>query len=397
MRKKMFLAAMLTIACGVVGSAQGAAVAIQNEEQSAFYYVLDPPDLAQITPGSPLAATRVAEFFAAQANQPRFTELAPGEQASLTGLSNGPHLLVGFFDTETQDTFPVRLITLQADSSMGERFYAVYGSPALVEATRGVGRLAQFARPAAAAQAAAQTASSPAQPAAAAPAAAAAVPAAAAVAAAPAEQTAQAAQPPAPAAQAASPVPPSVSPPAPTPPVPLASFPASYSPAYFTREAKGDFSVQLIADSRTWALPGTHISALSARVDDGILTVSLTSENEFAPNVSYYIYAFTSRAPGATAAFTLEIRPRALPDHGACILWLNGQGTATPMIFGVVGVNGSTATLVADLQSEPAAVSQVLSQASSFDLTSCSFDSSRGVYEEFYFATVAMADVPVTR
>ncbi len=145
MMRRMLCAAVLAAAVSSLVFAQGATVAIQNEEQSTFYYIVDPTDLAQVTPGSPLAATKVASFFAAAADQPQFTALAPGEQASLTGLSDGPHLLVGFFAVD-QDTFPVRLITLQADSSMGERFYAVYGSPALVEATRGVGRLAQFAR-----------------------------------------------------------------------------------------------------------------------------------------------------------------------------------------------------------------------------------------------------------
>ncbi len=82
---------------------------------------------------------------------------------------------------------------------------------------------------------------------------------------------------------------------------------------------------------------------------------------------------------------------------GACILWLNEQGTATPAIFGSVKVEGTTATLVADLKDEPSSVAQALSAASSFDLTSCWYDPSSGVYEEFYFATVAMADIPVTR
>jgi hypothetical protein len=388
--RKMLLAALLAAACGSLAFAQGATVAIQNEEQSTFYYLVDPSDLAQVTPGSPLAATKVAEFFAAQADQPAFTPLAPGAQASLTDLSNGPHLLVGFFDTEGQNRLPVRLITVQADSSMGERFYTIYGSPAVVEATRGVGRLAQFARPSAPAQASAEAQAAPS-----------AAPAAPATRAAPAEQAAApapaAAPVPAatqPSASAASPAPATS---APAASEPIASFSAGYNPVYFTRESKGDFTVQPIASSLTWNLPGTHIGSLSAQIDDGVLTVSLTSENGFAPNVSYFIYAFATRAAGATAAFTLEIRPRALPDRGACILWLNGQGTATPMIFGTVNVDGATATLTAGLENEPSAVEQVLSTAGSFDLTSCSFDPASGVYEEFYFATVALADVPVTR
>jgi len=117
----------------------------------------------------------------------------------------------------------------------------------------------------------------------------------------------------------------------------------------------------------------------------------------FSPDVSYFIYAFDARAPGSRAAFSLELRPRALPDRGACILWQNMAGTATPTIFGSVKVEGATATLVANLKDEPAPLAQTLSGAGSFDLTSCWFDKASGVYEEFYFATVAMADIPVTR
>jgi hypothetical protein len=388
----MLCVALLAATVSSQGFAQQASVTIQNEEESTFYYAVDPQELAQVTPGSPLAATKIADFFAAQADQPQFTPLAPGAQTSLTGLSDGPHLLVGFFAVDNPDTFPVRLITLQADSSMGDRFYSIYGSPALVQATRGVGRLAQFARSSTPEQASAQSAPPAQEQAAASSAEAAAAPAAPAVTSA------------APAAAAAA-VAPAVTPGAPAAAfaagaaalAPIASFSESYSPAYFTRETQGGFSVQPIADSHTWLLSGTHIASLSADIDESTLTVSLTTGDDFSPNVSYFIYAFTSRVPGATAAFALELRPRALPDRGVCILWLHQQGTATPTIFGSVKVEGKTATLVADLKDEPASLAQELSCAGSFDLTSCSFDAKGGVYEEFYFATLAMADIPVKR
>ncbi|HUI70609.1 MAG TPA: hypothetical protein VL354_08785 [Spirochaetia bacterium] len=365
---KVFLVAAMVVCAATYGFAEDARVTIQNEEATTFYYTVDPPDLAQVTPGSPLAETKVAEFFAAQADEPKFVALAPGAQTTLDNLSDGPHLLVGFFDVETEDAFPVRVITIQADSTMGERFYAIYGSPAIVEATRGIGRLTQFAR-----SSSVQEASTPpAQPAPAMPQPAASVP----------PSPAPAVTPPPPAAPAAT---------------PLASFPSTYSPPYFTREANGDFSVQPIARSRSWSFSGTRISSLSARIDDEVLTLSLTSADGFSPDVSYYIYAFATRGSGSRAAFTLELRPRALPDRGACILWQDVGGTPTPTIFGTVTVDGSTATLVASLKEEPAPLAQTLASAGSFDLTSCWFDKSSGVYEEFFFATVAMADIPVTR
>lgn len=117
--RRMLCAAVLAAAVSSLGFAQGASVTIQNEEGSTFYYSVDPQELAQVTPGSPLAATRVAEFFAAQADQPQFTALAPGAQASLTGLSDGAHLLVGFFAVDNQDAFPVRRLRSRRTAAWG--------------------------------------------------------------------------------------------------------------------------------------------------------------------------------------------------------------------------------------------------------------------------------------
>jgi hypothetical protein len=376
--KRIFLCSLLIVTAGAAAFSQGASVTIQNEEGSTFYYTLDPPDLAQVTPGSSLAATKVADFFATKADQPQFTPLAPGAQASLKGLSDGAHILVGFFAVEGQDAFPVRMITLQADSSMGERFYSIYGSPALVNATRGVGRLAKFARPSSSEQATALAVPAAPQP----------------QAVSPTEQTTQSANPNAEAA-AQTPQPPAA--PVQTETAPIASFSSRYDPGYFTRESKDDFSVHLIADSHSWNLTGTHIASFSASIDKGTLTVTLAAVDNFSQNVSYFIYAFTTRTAGSFAAFTLELRPRALSGYGACILWSNEQGAATPMIFGSMKVEGKTATLVANLNDEPPAVAQAFFGAGSFDLTSCWYDAAGGVYEEFYYATITMADIPVTR
>ena len=384
--RRIILAVALVVAGSSLGFAQSASVTIQNEESTTFYYTVDPPDLAQLTTGSPLAATKVAEFFAAQATEPQFAALAPGAQASLQGLTDGSHLLVGFFATQDQDTFPVRLITLQADSRMGDRFYSIYGSPAIVDAARGVGRLAQFARSSSSEQppVEAQVTPPPAQV----------TPPPAQVTPAPAQVTPAPAQE-APPQQSAQEQAQTQAPPAAAATSPVVSFSPSYNPVFFTKESRGDFSVQPIAGSRAWTLLDMHISAFSARIDDGVLTLTLTSEGDFSPDVSYFLYVFATRAPGTPSVFTLELRPRALPDRGACILWQNGS--AAPALFGSVRVEGRTAIVEAKLADEPAAVQQALGSAGSFDLTSCWYDKPDGVYEEFYFATVAMADIPVTR
>ena len=398
MRRTFLVVAFIAASCAIALAAD-ASVIIQNEEASPFYYTVDPPDLAQLSAGSPLAATRVAEFFAEHSPEPQFTPLASGAQASLQDLSNGSHLLVGFFVVENQATFPVRVITLQVDNSIGERFYAVYGSPALVNATRGIGRLAAFAAPGGPAPGATPLGETSAGPAAVtAPVAPAATSGeqsggsqSAGVQAAPsAAQAATAAEVPTAAAQGA--------------PGTLVSFSAGYNPVVFTREAQDSFSVLPIGSSRSWSLPATHINTLDARVEKGTLKLSLSTADGFSTDVSYFVYAFKNRSPGSSAIFTLEIRPRALQNRGACLLWLPRTGaqdaaavSGTPSILGSLTVEGSTAALVVDLKTAPPAFLQILASATSFDVTSCRFDASTGVYEEFYFTTVALADIPVTR
>jgi len=395
--KKLLGVAVLLACASCLAFAQGAAIAIQNEEGSTLYYVVDPPELSGLSAGSPMAATRLAEFFSSSSSEPSFTPLAPGAHTTLSGLTNGQHLLVVFFATQDPDTFPVRAVTVTADSAMGERFYAIYASPALLDASRGIGRLSQFrpSQPAAAPQETAQAASppesAPQQTAAeqapsvqtAPPAGPAETPQAAEAAEVPVQTT------PAPVQATAAPV---VSG-APGSPV-IASFSPSYQPVAFTREAKGALAVQGIEQSHSWNLAGTRIMAISGRIEGSSLSLSLSVAEGFSPDVSYFFYVFGARRAGAADDFTLELRPRALPNRGVCLLWRPGAG---PAMFGTVTVSGTTATLEASLAEVPQDLVPDVGPGATFDLTSCRFDQSSGVYEEFYFATVAMADIPVVR
>ena len=88
----------------------------------------------------------VAGYFAAPAAEGTFSSIPAQGEARLTGLSVGTHLLVGFFTEPGTDDFPVRVITLRADSTVGERFYGIFASPAQLTVRRGVGRLSQIAQ-----------------------------------------------------------------------------------------------------------------------------------------------------------------------------------------------------------------------------------------------------------
>jgi hypothetical protein len=363
MKTTVITALVALCVCGMAFG-QTSTVTLQNQESAAFYYLVDPKALDGLTAGSPLLATRVAEFFGSQSDDLQFSSLAPDSEVKLDGLSDGTHLLVGFFAQEDQDQFPVRVVSLQADSRVGERFYAVFASPSQLSVTRGVGRLAKFSKEPAAIQVAAAQQVQPAstQP-------------AATIEAQPATAAAQAA---APAARAEL--------------AQIASFSRSYSPESFTRERSDGFAVLPIAESRAWSLTGSRISNVSGVLDSTGLRLSLSVPGGFSESVSYFFYVFGARAQGRKNVLTLELEPRADGARGACLMWR--QGASAPRVVGTVSSSGTT--VEADIPADEVArdILAIGSNGVSVDLTAGWYDRALGTWEEFYYTTFTSDQIP---
>ncbi|MGA2479442.1 MAG: hypothetical protein ABSG63_11895 [Spirochaetia bacterium] len=382
--KGAIIAAGIFVACCAAVFGQAPIVTLQNQETSPFYYVIDPEALAGLSAGSPQLATRVADFFAASEGTPAFVSLAPDGQVRIEGLANGPHLLVGYFAIEGQGQFPVRVITLQADSRIGERFYAVYADPALISVARGAGRLSGIAPLAGqGAVASAETAKPATDGAAAAGQEGSAGGAAAAT-----EGTAATAAGTAEVSQAA-------------PAVEgndglqsIATFSMSYDPVVFTRESKGTFTVLPISGSRAWTQTGTRVTGLSGAMENGTLRVSLTVAGGFSQNVSYFFYVFANRAEKENR-IALELRPRAVGSRGACLLWQ--KGGEPPRIVGSVTSTDSSVELDVDARQLPADLAAPGAEVPTVDLTAGWFERASGTWEEFYYTTFSLADIPVIR
>jgi hypothetical protein len=360
--KKMIIVAVISMAAYAMAFGQASYVSLQNQENATFYYVVDPKELGGLSAGSPLLSSRIAEFFAARSDDPAFASLAPDASVRLDGLADGAHLLVGFFAVEDLNDFPVRVISLQADSRVGERFYAIFASPALLTVTRGSGRLARFAR-----GAAQPTATVPAvQPAA----------------------TSAAAQ----AGQVGATVPTTASD---AKLQAIASFSPAFTPAFFTRERGGEFSVLPIADSRAWADTGTRIAALSGSRLGGELRLSLSVPGGFSEGVSYFFYVFGNRSLGKDNLITLEVQPRTAGRRAVCLLWRNG--VSMPKILGSVRSTDSTVEL--DTGTDPVAAGLLagLGESATVDLTAGWFNKAQGTWEEFYYTTFSLGDIAVIR
>jgi hypothetical protein len=362
MKTIFFVAGILLAACGM-SFGQSGGVSLQNQENATFYYVVDPKELAGLSAGSPLLASRIAGYFAAR-DDFSFSSLPPNASVRLDGLTDGTHLLVGFFEVKDLSEFPVRVISLQADSGIGDRFYVIFASPALLSVARDSGRLAGLSGaggvPLAAEQpGGADAASGP-----------------------PASQVEIATLP---VAIALLPV----------GLQPIATFSTAFTPAFFTREKQGEFSVLPIAESRAWALTGTRIEAISGSLSGGVLKLSLTVAGGFTERVSYFLYVFGSRAPGKDNQFTLELQPGAEGARAVCLLWR--KGASTPTIVGDVAETDTTVELDATAGQFPPDLIAGIGVTATVDITTGWFDRGLRTWEEFYYTTFSIGDVPVTR
>jgi hypothetical protein len=233
------------------------------------------------------------------------------------------------------------VITLQADSRVGDRFYAIFASPAILSIAKDSRRLAGLAPTGGAGNTEGQTGAE--------------------------------------AAGLQS----------------IASFSAGFTPAFFTREKKGDFTVLPISDSRAWALTGTRVEAISGSLDNGALKVSLSVAGGFAERVSYFLYVFGSRSPGKDNQFTLELQPRAEGKRAACLLWQ--KGAAAPTLVGTMKTTDTTVELDTTTGQFPAAVLSGIGATATVDITAGWFDIGLGTWEEFYYTTFSIGDIAVTR
>jgi hypothetical protein len=360
--KRLLCAAAAALTC-TLAFAQGATITLDNQEDSPFYYVVDPPPLAGLTAASPLLASKVSAYFSVTEAGAGFASIDPGKQSRITGMAAGSHLLVGFFALPDTDEFPVRVMALRAEAS-GDRYYTIYAAPSQLMAHRGVGKLGTFERTTASAaaasggQAAGTTAAAGAQTS---------------------THAGGAASGTGGSSSAAAGVQS-----APT----LASFSPSYDPVVFTRETTGGFEVLPISDSRSWKQTGTRIASVEGSLDSQQgLRLVLDVPGGFSSSVSYFLYVFDSRSAGTDNTLTLEIEPVARGAHGACILW---QKNGAPRLLGTVTTAPASVQLdvgagdLAALASGDALPAAELT----VDLTAGWYDKALGMWEEFYYATL---------
>jgi len=367
MRKSLAIPALLLVLGGVCGHGQPYSVLLNNPEPSTFHYVIDPPELSNLDPNGTIFLGILYDYFADTGAVTRFQALPPGATQRIEGLTAGSHLLLGFFAPAGAQEYPVRILGLQAGGGIEERYYTIYGEPSLMAAKTGRGRLKDFT---------------------------------------PLEKGGR------PAAEVAG----RETPPGPVSPVSqvqpagqvpiridnsyedwesvpfLASFTADYAPGYFTRERfAGKFETLALDQSQHWPDGGTRLSEVKGLAAGERLYLFCSAHTAISGNLSVLLYFHNLRKPGSENSVTLELVPASAAQPGLAVLWQKGK---QPEIVG--SLSSGTFFMEAEVDFRPvqAALGSSPGVRSSFDLTASYFDKAAGAYEEFFFTTLYLDDIP---
>jgi hypothetical protein len=378
--KRLILSAVLIMGAAALTLAN--TVVIRNDENAVFHYVLDPPELTAFDPSASIFQNVVYDYFsevpAAEDDFAGFAELDSGQSVRFENLSAGKHLLVGFFVMPGEREFPVRVITLQAGGELDERTYQIYSEPSFISARAGRGRIAAFPPIPPSAVASVREVSEAGD----------------------AGAVAGVQEP------AATKVPPergffrfqidnqyedweSI----PT----FLAFPADHTLPSFTREQYGgEFEVLPIGQSRHWRTGGSALNEI--KVVDNLQDVYLylSTHSALSADLSVFLYFHSDRnlrRLGAENQFTLELVPSRAEEPGLVVLW---EKDRKPEVVGKL----ASGSFFLEARIEKELLFDLLSakpEITFFDLTTSFFNRQELTYEEFYIASVRLAEIPTEK
>lgn len=370
---------LLFLMLSALSYADGYAVLLENAEAEDFYYTLDPPELAGFNPVGSVFSGILYDYFtetAAEAAEADFQLLEAGGTLRLSELPEGSHLIVGFFALPGKTLYPVRVLRVQAGGGIEERFYSLYADPSVFSAKAGLGRLRGYEFPDSA-----QTADAPVLLKAEAP---------------EGDGMIAAAEMQVDSGAGKSILIDNSYEDWETVPF-LAGFAEYFAPLSFTREEYGrDFQSLPLESAKYWQSGGTALSEIKAVAAADRLYLFASTRSAIAENLSIFLYIHSRAESGRENSVTLELIPASAYEPGLVVLWERGR---EPRLVGRLFSGSFFLEAEIDLAPVRQALSRTFAVSPSpedlrVDLTSCYFDRGSLSYEEFFFSSLSLMDVP---
>jgi hypothetical protein len=176
-------------------------------------------------------------------------------------------------------------------------------------------------------------------------------------------------------------------------PVPeLARFSREVRPYAFNREKNGTLETLSIDTSIFWGHNGTNLKTIKAFLGSDTIAFNMTTYSPITDGLIIFMYLFKERNRGESNRYTIEVNISMKNKNGNVLLWERDNDHATTI--GTVAVNTKELECAFSLEALPKSISLELLTSYSIDLTTCYFNTSKAIYEEFFFTTIYINDIP---
>lgn len=172
----------------------------------------------------------------------------------------------------------------------------------------------------------------------------------------------------------------------------LARFSSYYNPYYYNLELNGALEVRKIEDSFYWKHNGTQLDTVKALLTPTMLYFYFTTQSPVAEGLIIFLYLYKNREKKESNTWTLEFSINTDSGDGKIYLWETGKESV--ILAGSIVVSPRALECLLNLSALPEPLYSEFIKEYSFDLTTCFFEKTTGMYEEFYFTTIFCKDIP---
>jgi hypothetical protein len=176
-------------------------------------------------------------------------------------------------------------------------------------------------------------------------------------------------------------------------PVPeLARFSREVRPYAFNREKNGSLEILSIDKSTSWGHNGTNLQTIKAFLGSDNIAFNMTTYSPITDGLIVFLYLFKERNREEANHYTIEININIKNNNGNVFLW--ERDNANAITIGSIAVNTKELECAFSLEALPKSLGLDFLTSYSIDITTCFYDISKGIYEEFFFTTLYVNDIP---